>query len=91
MKVDVQDNAFVVDGAFVANLLDLSTADFQTLMRHGEITSVCEEGLNEHENQFRLSFFYRNRRARLSINKLGTGPPKVCGQFWFTTIPEHGS
>ena len=71
MKVDVQDNAFVVDGAFVANLLDLSTADFQTLMRHGEITSVCEKGLNEHENQFRLSFFYRNRRARLSINKLG--------------------
>ncbi|GFO82536.1 MAG: hypothetical protein A49_21630 [Methyloceanibacter sp.] len=70
-KVHVQNDAFVVDAALVAGLLDLPADDVQSLMRHGQITSTCEKGLNEHEDRFRLSFFYRNRRARLSVSKQG--------------------
>ncbi|MCB1441637.1 MAG: hypothetical protein KDJ72_01335 [Methyloceanibacter sp.] len=71
MKIQVQNDAFVVDAALVASLLDLPADDVQSLMRHGQITSTCEKGLNEHEDRFRLSFFYRNRRARLSVSKQG--------------------
>nr|WP_091582978.1 DUF6522 family protein [Mesorhizobium qingshengii] len=37
-----------------------------SLLRTQEITSLCERGIGEHEGEYRLSFFYGNRRARLS-------------------------
>jgi hypothetical protein len=69
--VEVSDDAFIVDAALIGELLDLPAKDVQALMREGRITSTCERGVDEHKGEFRLTFFYRNRRARLSTDLAG--------------------
>lgn len=64
-NVEFRDDTFVVDAALVGELLHLPVSGVQTLMRSGRITSVCERGVDEHAGEFRLSFFYGNRRARV--------------------------
>jgi hypothetical protein len=70
-RIEFRDDAFVVDAALVGELLQLSPSQLQILMRSGTITSVCERGIDAHEGEFRLSFFYGNRRARLSTDLEG--------------------
>jgi Family of unknown function (DUF6522) len=69
--VELSDNAFVVDAALVGELLDLPAETVRVLMREGRITSACERGVDEHDGEFRLTFFHRNRRARLSTDLAG--------------------
>lgn len=69
--VEISDGTFCVDGAMLGNLLDVQPADVPGLMRDGAITSVCERGTDDHAGQYRLSFFYGSRRARLSIDESG--------------------
>lgn len=71
VKVDVQDDGFVVDVALLAGLLDLAASEIQNLMRGGRITSICEKGVGEHHDQFRLTFFHGNRRACISVDRSG--------------------
>lgn len=59
---------FSVDAALVGELLAVPPATVQELMRQNRITSICERGEAEHAGQYRLTFFYRGRRARLSID-----------------------
>lgn len=69
--VEISDGAFCVDGAMLGGMLALQPADVPGLMREGAITSVCERGTDDHAGQYRLSFFYGSRRARLSIDESG--------------------
>ncbi|HET6629801.1 MAG TPA: DUF6522 family protein [Woeseiaceae bacterium] len=69
--VDVEDDGFVVDLALLARLLDVPASDVQALMREGRITSRCEKGVGEHNDQFRLTFFYGNRRACVRVDPSG--------------------
>jgi len=71
MSVAVEDNVFTIDAALVAGLLKLTAADVQRLMQNGHITSVCEKGHGEHQNQFRLTFFHNNRCARVNVDTSG--------------------
>lgn len=69
--IEFSDNTFVVDAALIGELLHLPASDVPILMRAGRITSACERGIDDHAGEFRLSFFYRNRRARLSTDPEG--------------------
>lgn len=69
--VELSDDAFVVDAAVIGELLDLPAETVPVLMREGRITSACERGIDEHNGEFRLTFFHRNRRARLSTDLAG--------------------
>jgi hypothetical protein len=69
--IEFSDNTFVVDAALIGELLHLPVSQVPTLMREGRITSACERGIDEHAGEFRLSFFYRNRRARLNTDPEG--------------------
>lgn len=69
--IELSDNAFVVDAALIGELLDLPAETVPVLMREGRITSACERGVDEHNGEFRLTFFHRNRRARLSTDLAG--------------------
>lgn len=71
MRIDIAGDDFVVDAAFLGALLGIASEAVPDLMRTRSITSFCERGVGQHEGSFRLSFFYRNRRLRLSID--GTG------------------
>jgi len=55
----------------IAYGFDLETQMVQSLMRGGELTSLCEKGENEDMGRYRLTFFYKNRRFQLVINSTG--------------------
>lgn len=71
MQVEINDKMVLVDATLLGELLDVLPSDVPALMREHAITGVCERGIDTHEGEFRLSFFYRNRRARLSVDALG--------------------
>lgn len=71
MRVEKNDNDFCVEASLVGELFGVSPSDVQTLMRTDAVTSHCERGIAEHEGEYRLTFFYRNRRARLSVDQTG--------------------
>ena len=69
--IEFSDDTFVVDAALIGELLHLPATSVPMLMRKGKITSVCERGTGEDEGEFRLTFFHRNRRARLTTDSAG--------------------
>lgn len=71
-NIAIDADGFLVDAALLAGLLDLPEAEIRQLMQTGRITSVCEKGVEEHADQFRLSFFHGGRCARISIDGSGT-------------------
>lgn len=68
-RIALEEGAFVVDAELLALLFGLEASRVPVLMREGAITSVCERGVDDDEGRFRLSFFYGNRRARLSADR----------------------
>lgn len=70
-RIEVENDGFVVDVALLAGLLNLPASEVQRSMREGRITSVCEKGLDEHQGQFRLTFYYGSRRARINTDQSG--------------------
>jgi len=71
MQVEIQDSDFLIDADILAPLLGVAVADVPALMRRNEITSKCERGIDAHEGQYRLSFFYQDRRVRLMVDTKG--------------------
>ena len=70
-QIEIADGDILIDATLLSELLDIIPADIPSLMRAHAITSVCERGIDAHQGQFRLSFFYRSRRARLSVDTSG--------------------
>lgn len=85
--IEVSDGAFVVDAALLGELLDLPAPRLPILMRERAITSLCERGVDDHAGETRLTFFYRNRRARLSIDSTGRIFRKSVIDFGGRPIP----
>jgi hypothetical protein len=69
--VEIADGGFVIDATALGALLDVAPADIPALMRTRAITSLCERGLDANQGEFRLSFFYRRRRAWVNIDTSG--------------------
>jgi len=72
MRLKQDEDGFTIDASLLGELLDVPPSGVHPLMRSNEITSLCERGEGEHAGQYRLTFFYRGRRARLSIDESGT-------------------
>ena len=71
MQIEITGSDIVVDAVLVGELLRVPPAEVSELMRQNAITSVCERGIDTHQGQYRLSFFYGGRRARLSVDPSG--------------------
>lgn len=69
--VEIAAGGFVIDAAIVGALLGVAPADIPALIRARAITSICEQGLDTDQGEFRLSFFYRHRQARVNIDASG--------------------
>jgi hypothetical protein len=87
-SIEFSDNTFVVDAGLIGELLHLPASEVPVLMRTGRITSACERGVDEHAGEFRLSFFYRNRRARLSTDADGRVLRRTVIDFGEPPIPQ---
>lgn len=86
-RIEFRDDAFVIDAALVGELLHLPASGVQTLMHSGKITSICERGVDEHAGEFRLSFFYGRRRARVLTDLEGRILRKSAIDFGDRPIP----
>jgi hypothetical protein len=71
VHIEIEDGCFCIDSLTLGSLLHVHPADIPRLMQERAITSVCERGIDNDEGRFRLSFFYGNRRGRLSVDGSG--------------------
>jgi len=71
MQVEITNGDIVIDAGLLGGLLGIAAAEIPTLLRTRAITSICEQGVDAHQGEYRLSFFYKNRRARVSIDERG--------------------
>lgn len=65
------NNDIEIDAALVGELFNVPPTEVLALLKARAITSVCERGMDEHEGETRLNFFYGNRRARVSLDRNG--------------------
>lgn len=71
MQVEITNGDILVDAVLLGGLLGIAAEEVPALLRARAITGVCEEGIDAHQGEYRLSFFYKNRRARLSLDRGG--------------------
>ena len=82
MRIEIAEGDIVIDAEELAPLLNVAANDLPELMRTKAITSICERGVDDHEGHYRLSFFYRNRRLRLSVDPSGQVYATHDCRFW---------
>ena len=70
-QVEITNGDIVVDAVLLGELLDIQPAEVPALMKAGAITSTCEKGVGDDAGEYRLSFFYRNRRIQLGVDESG--------------------
>src|SRR6266568_4664752 len=68
-RIEIGLGSLHINASVIAQGLALEPSLVQALMRKGEITSVCERGVNEDAGRYRLTFFHKSRRCSSS-----TGP-----------------
>ena len=90
--IEFAEDDIVVDAALVASLLNVTPEAVPELMRTKAITSICERGVDDHDGEYRLSFFFQNRRARLNIDARGKVLRRSVIDFGDVALPRqlHG-
>lgn len=71
MRLERNEGSFSIDASLLGELLNLPPFRIHSLMRQSEITGLCERGEGEHQGQYRLTFFYKGRSARLKVDETG--------------------
>jgi len=71
-KIEIGLGSLHINASVIAQGLALEPSRIQAMMRKGEITSVCEHGVNEDAGRYRLTFFHKSRRFRLVVDGTGT-------------------
>jgi len=71
MPLERNVDDFAIDASLLGELLDVPSCRVQDLMRQKEITGLCERGEGEHQGLYRLTFFHKGRRVRLSVDGAG--------------------
>lgn len=69
--VTVTAQGFQVDAVTIAVAFGLDPAQLQGKMRAGEVTSLCEKGVDADEGRFRLTFRHAGRVLRLTVDARG--------------------
>ncbi len=92
MRLERRAGDFSIDASLLGELLNVASPRIHELMRRGEITGLCERGEGEHEGQYRLTFFYKGRRARLSVDESGRIVRRSIVDFGDRSLPSsmHG-
>ena len=69
--VTITAEGFEVDANLVAKAFGLEQSTLQDLMRAGEVTSICETGVDADAGRFRLTFRHQARVLRLTVDAAG--------------------
>lgn len=63
--IEISAHGFSVDAEVIAAGLNLDVSGIQSMMKAGEITSICERGAGEDTGRHRLTFFHGSARLRV--------------------------
>ncbi|MGH7880159.1 MAG: DUF6522 family protein [Candidatus Binataceae bacterium] len=69
--MEVEQCAVSLEAAIIAEGFGIEPALVQPLMREGQITSLCEHGVDRDAGRYRLTFFYGKERFRLVTDAAG--------------------
>ena len=86
-RIEIGLGALHINASVIAQGLALEPSLVQALMRKGEITSVCECGVNEDAGRYRLTFFHKSRRFRLVVDGTGTVIQRSTVDFGDRPLP----
>lgn len=70
-QIRFEDGAIEIDVAVIAKGLGIEPGLVQVQMQNGEITSLCERGVDDDAGTFRLSFFTEHKRLRVIVDEAG--------------------
>lgn len=85
--IEFEDGALKVDATIIGESLGIEPARVQGLMRGGEITSLCERGIDDDAGQYRLTFFYESARFRLIVDEAGNVVQRSTVDFGDRRLP----
>ncbi len=88
MKIEFEGSDPVIDATLLSELLAIPIEDVTPFMRTRAITSVCETGIDVHAGEFRLTFFHKNRRARLRVDRAGQIIQRSVIDYGRSRIPK---
>ena len=69
--ISFASGAIEVEAPVIAEALDLPPEVLMTMVRSGQITSLCERGVDADEGHYRLTFFHRSKRLRFVVDGRG--------------------
>ena len=69
--VEISADGFSVDAEVIAAGLNLEVSGLQSMMKSGEITSICERGEGEDTGRHRLTFCHGSDRLRVVADSGG--------------------
>ncbi len=69
--VSFEAGAIEVPAEVIAVGLDVAPQSIHSLMRNGDLTSICEKGAESDAGRFRLTFFLKSRRFELIVDSDG--------------------
>jgi hypothetical protein len=75
--VEFEEAALSIDAAVIGRGLNIEPSVVQGRMREGKITVLGERGVYEDAGQYRLTFFYENRRFRLIVDEEGNAVQRL--------------
>ena len=70
-SVELRPSEIQIDAGVIAGPLGVNPSAVCELMRSGDLTSLCERGVGEDQGRFRLTFFYRGKRLRVTVDQQG--------------------
>ena len=86
-KVEIGPGALHINASVIAQGLALEPSRVQAMMRKGEITSLCERGVNEDAGRYRLTFLHKSRRFRVIVDGTGTVIQRSTVDFGDRRLP----
>jgi Family of unknown function (DUF6522) len=78
-----------VQATIVAEALEVEASLVMSLVRSGQITSLCERGLGADEGRYRLTFFHESKRLRLVVDESGRILRRSTLNFGHHPLPPH--
>ena len=69
--ISFANGAIEVEAPVIAEALDLPPEVLMTMVRSGQITSLCERGVDADEGYYRQTFFHRSKRLRFVVDGRG--------------------
>jgi hypothetical protein len=69
--IEFEADGLSVDASVLGQSLGIKPSLVQVCIREGKITSFCERRVDDDAGRYRLTFFYGNRRLRLTVDEGG--------------------